>query len=69
MSETTRETVEAFALIVAQRVYEACWRAEGFRDAPWDWSVPLQSIAHDSVDEFYRRRALSSPPGPSEARE
>ena len=61
MSETRRSDVEAFAKIVADRVYEACWRAEGFREAPWDWSVPLSEIARASVDDFYRVRASLTP--------
>lgn len=56
MSETPRSAVEAFAKIVAKRVYEACWRAEGFQQEPFDWSVPLSSIARESVDDFYRIR-------------
>jgi hypothetical protein len=54
MSETPRSAVEAFAKIVADRVYEACWRAEGFREEPIDWSVPRSRIARESVDDFYR---------------
>jgi hypothetical protein len=62
VSETSRATVEAFALLVAERVYEACWRAEGFRQEPFDWSVPLSKIAREAVDELYRLRA-PRPPG------
>jgi TRAP-type mannitol/chloroaromatic compound transport system substrate-binding protein len=59
-TEVSRKVVQEFAASVAARVYEACWRAEGFRQEPFDWSVPLSSIARDSVDDFYRlRRALT----------
>lgn len=59
MSAVPRDAVEAFAKIVADRVYEACWRAEGFRQEPFDWSVPLSGIARDSVDDFYRIRNVA----------